>query len=70
VADLVFPVIVFLIAAGILGWTVMQRRTIDRGLWRPSVTRDESPSRYWAEVVRMAFLTAVMLGVVIHFAAH
>ena len=43
----------------LLVWTLKARRTIDHGVWRPSVTANENPAHYWREVLVMGVVVII-----------
>lgn len=68
-SDLLASILLLAVSAGMLIWTLLNRRTIDRGLWKPSISRDGAPSQYWSEVVWMGLFTLMLLGIAMHMAA-
>lgn len=67
-SDFFLSLLLSVMSASALAWTLAKRRTIARGLWRPSAGRNDAASQYWTEVILMALFTLITLGIVTHFA--
>jgi len=68
-SDFPAPTLVLAVSAGVLVWTLVNRRTVNGALWKPLISRDEAPSRYWSEVVWLDLFMLTLLGIAMHMAA-
>ena len=62
--QLFFGLFLFVFCGGWLAWMLQNRRTPSRGFWKPSYERKSQPGEYGQQVVIVAFMVILALGLI------